>query len=87
MHDTGCLGLMHWDDPEGRYVEGRGRRVQDGEHMYTCGRFMLIYGKTTKTFLTENLFMSHSMPYNTAGKILDLPIYHVVSVVESFGAL
>ena len=17
MHDTGCLGLMHWDDPEG----------------------------------------------------------------------
>ena len=22
------------------------RRVQDGEHMYTCGRFMLIYGKT-----------------------------------------
>jgi len=23
-----------------------GRRVQDGEHMYTCGRFILIYGKT-----------------------------------------
>jgi len=21
-------------------------RVQDGEHMYTCGRFILIYGKT-----------------------------------------
>ena len=20
-------------------------RVQDGEHMYTCGRFILIYGK------------------------------------------
>ena len=18
MHDTGCLGLVHWDDPEGR---------------------------------------------------------------------
>ena len=40
MHDTGCLGLVHWDDPEG------GRRVQDGEHVYTCGRFMLMYGKT-----------------------------------------
>ena len=26
--------------------EGGGRRVQDGEHMYTCGRFILIYGKT-----------------------------------------
>jgi len=42
----GCLGLVHWDDPEGWYGEGRGRRVQDGEHMYACGRFILIYRKT-----------------------------------------
>ena len=21
MHDTGCLGLVHWDDPEGWYRE------------------------------------------------------------------
>ena len=35
MHDTGCLGLVHWDDPEGGYGEGGGRRVQDGEHRYT----------------------------------------------------
>ena len=46
MHDTGCLGLVHWYDPEGWYGEGRGRRVQNGEHMYTCGRFILIFGKT-----------------------------------------
>ena len=46
MHDTGCLGLVHWDDPEGWYGEGGGRRVQDGEHMYTCGGFILIHGKT-----------------------------------------
>ena len=46
MHDTGCLGLVHWDDPEGWYREGGGRGVQDGEHVYTCGRFMLMYGKT-----------------------------------------
>ena len=46
MHDAGCLGLVHWDDPEGWYGEGVGRRVRDGEHMYTCGRFILIYGKT-----------------------------------------
>ena len=26
--------------------EGGGRRVQDGEHMYTCGGFILIDGKT-----------------------------------------
>ena len=45
MHDTGCLGLVHWDDPEGWDREGGGRRVQDGEHVYTCGRFMLIHGK------------------------------------------
>ena len=24
MHDTGCLGLVHWDDPEGWYREGGG---------------------------------------------------------------
>ena len=46
MHDTGCLGLVHWDDPEGWNGEGGGRRVQDGEHMYTCGRFILIFRKT-----------------------------------------
>ena len=33
-------------DPEGWYGEGGGRRVQDGEHMYTCGRFISISGKT-----------------------------------------
>ena len=37
---------MHWDDPEGWYGEGGGRRVQDGEHMYTCDGFILIFGKT-----------------------------------------
>ena len=46
MHDNGCLGLVHWEDPEGWYGEGGGRRVQDGEHMYTCGGFILIFGKT-----------------------------------------
>ena len=29
MHDTGCSGLVHWDDPEGWYGEGGGRGVQD----------------------------------------------------------
>ena len=46
MHDTGCLGLVHWDDSEGWYGEGGGRRVQDGEHMYYCGRFISMFGKT-----------------------------------------
>ena len=43
--DSGCLGLVHWDDSEEWYGEGGGRRVQDGEHMYTSGGFILIYGK------------------------------------------
>ena len=46
MHETGCSGLVHWDDPEGWYGEGGGRGVQDWELMYTRGGFMLMYGKT-----------------------------------------
>ena len=38
--------LVHWDDPEGWYGEGGGRRVQGGAHMYTFGGFILIFGKT-----------------------------------------
>ena len=45
MHETGCSGLVHWDDPEGWDGEGGGRGVQDGEHMYTHGWFMSMYGK------------------------------------------
>ena len=46
------LGLVHWDNPEGRYGEGGRRRVQDGEHMYTCGGFILIFGKTNTILLS-----------------------------------
>ena len=46
MQDTGSLGLVHWDDPEGWDGEGGARGVQDGEHVYTHGGFMLMYGKT-----------------------------------------
>ena len=46
-HETGCSGLVHWDDPEGWGGEGGGGGVQDGKHMYTCGGFMPMYGKIT----------------------------------------
>ena len=46
MHGTGCLGLVHWDNQEGGYGERGGRSVQDGEHRYTCGGFILIFGET-----------------------------------------
>ena len=33
-----CTGMAQRD--------GTGREIQDGEHVYTCGRFMLMYSKT-----------------------------------------
>ena len=30
MHDNGCLGLVHWDDPEGWYGEGVFREEGSG---------------------------------------------------------
>ena len=35
IHETGCSGLVHCDDPEGWDGEGGGKGVQNGEHMYT----------------------------------------------------
>ena len=49
MHDAGCLGLLHWDDPEGWYREGGGRMVQDGEHTYNF--FKLKLKKKKRSFL------------------------------------
>ena len=38
MHDTGCSGLVYWDDPEGWDGEGGGSVGQEGSgHMYTYG--------------------------------------------------
>ena len=45
MHETGCSGLVHRDDPEGWDGEGGGSGIQDGEHIYTHGWFMWMYGK------------------------------------------
>ena len=30
MHDTGCSGLVHWDDPEGWHGESGGRGFRIG---------------------------------------------------------
>ena len=47
MQVKGSLGLVHWDDPEAWYGEEGRSGVQDGEHMYTRGGSMSMYGKTT----------------------------------------
>ena len=33
MHDTGCLGLVHWNDPEEWYGNGMGREEGGGFRM------------------------------------------------------
>ena len=45
MHETGCSGLVHWDDPGGWDGEGGGRGLLDGEHMCVHGWFMSMFGK------------------------------------------
>ena len=46
MQDTGCSGVVHWDDLEGWYGEGGGRRVQDwGTHV----ELWLIHVDVAKT--------------------------------------
>ena len=57
MHETGCSGLVHWDDPEGWDGEEGGREGQDGGHMYTHGWFMRMHGKNrhnTVKYLASN---------------------------------
>ena len=51
IHESRCSGLVHWDDPEGWSGEGRGRGVQDGQHMYAHAWFMWMYGKNHHNIL------------------------------------
>ena len=56
MHEAGhSKPVVHRDNPEGWYREVGGRRVQDGEHMYTCGSFMLMYGKTNTILQSKKI--------------------------------
>ena len=36
MHDTGCLGLEHWDDPEGWYGREEGGGLRMGSTCTLC---------------------------------------------------
>ena len=41
MHDTGFLGLVHWDDPEDWYREGGGFRMEPVLHVFRGTRVYL----------------------------------------------
>ena len=47
MQDTGSLGLVHWDDPEGCYGVGGGRGVQDGNTRTPMADSCQCMAKTT----------------------------------------
>ena len=61
MQDTGSLGLVHWDDPEGWYGEGGDRKSTrlnsshitswqiDGETMETVTDFIFLDPKSLRT--------------------------------------
>ena len=45
MHEAGHPKPVLWDNPEGYGLKGDGGGSGWGGHMYTCGQFMLMYGK------------------------------------------
>ena len=53
MHETGCSGLVHWDDPEGWDGEGGGTGVQDGDTCIPMADSCLCVAETT-TILWHN---------------------------------
>ena len=51
MHDTGCSGLVYWDDPEG--WDGMGREVEGGFGM----------GNTCAPMVDSSQCMAESIQY------------------------
>ena len=47
LHETGCSGLVHWDDPGGWDREGGGKGLLDGEHMYAMAGWCWCMAKPT----------------------------------------
>ena len=82
MHEAGCSGLVHWDDPEGWDGEGGGREGQDKEHMYNHGWFIWMYGKNHHNIVIQFSSVTQSCPTlcdpmnrSTPG----LPVHHQLS--------
>ena len=47
MHETGCSGLVHWDDPEGWDGEGGGRGFRMGDTRTSMADSCQCMAKTT----------------------------------------
>ena len=55
MYDTGCSGLVHWDDPEGWYREGGGRGFRMGNMCIPVADSCLCMGKPIQYCKVINL--------------------------------
>ena len=66
---------MHWDDPEGLDGEGGGRGVQNGEHIYTHGWFMSMYGKNHYNIVISLQLKNKKQKNNNNGSFLVLILY------------
>ena len=81
MHDTGCLGLVHWDDPEGWYGEGGGRRVRQGLILFlnplTGSAFLLPWVRPPEGVFSKEhaLYIVHTVCFksSTVQKTFCLP--------------
>ena len=47
MHETGCSGLVHWEDPEGWDGEGGGRGIGMGNTCKSMAASCQCMAKTT----------------------------------------
>jgi len=54
MHETGCSGLVHWDDPEGRDGEGGGRGVRMRSVCIPVADSFLCLAKLIQCFRFKN---------------------------------
>ena len=74
MHDTGCLGLVHWDDPEGWYGEGGERGVQDGEHVSKTSGPFAYNQHTGRSTVDQDCLLSLLPTWGTLGSWDDSPL-------------
>ena len=69
MHDTGCSGLVHWDDPEG--WDGMRREMGGGFRIGNTCTFMVdssqCIGKTNTIYIRK-LWYIYTMEYYSAIK-------------------
>ena len=63
MQATGCLGLMHWDDPEGWYGEGGGRASGLGTRVHPWQIHVDVLAKPIQYCKVKNEKQKTGLPH------------------------